>query len=100
MTAYAIFIREETLDPAELDAYAAKLGPVKGKFGQSVLAAYGALEVVEGDPAEGVVIIAFPSFEQARRWYYSPEYQEAVKHRFKGARYRGLLVDGLAQDEG
>jgi uncharacterized protein (DUF1330 family) len=33
--------------------------------------------------------------EAARRWYDSPAYQDAVQHRFKGAIYRGLIVEGL-----
>ncbi|MGO4498231.1 DUF1330 domain-containing protein [Paenibacillus sp. 2RAB27] len=36
----------------------------------------------------------FPSFEEAETWYYSPAYQEAVKHRLKGAAYRGIIVEG------
>jgi uncharacterized protein (DUF1330 family) len=33
--------------------------------------------------------------EAARSLYDSPAYQAAVRHRFKGALYRGLIVEGL-----
>jgi uncharacterized protein (DUF1330 family) len=95
MTAYAIFIREETLDPAEMELYAAKATSGAENFSLEVLAAYGGHEVVEGPEVEGVVIIAFPTMEEAKRWYNGPAYQEAVQHRFKGARYHGIFVNGL-----
>jgi uncharacterized protein (DUF1330 family) len=28
-------------------------------------------------------------------WYESPAYQEARAHRFKGANYRAVIVEGL-----
>ena len=31
----------------------------------------------------------------ARAWYDSPAYQEVAQHRFKGARYRAVLVEGV-----
>ena len=44
---------------------------------------------------EGVVIASFPTFEEAKAWYESPAYNEAREHRFRGAEYRGLIVEGL-----
>jgi uncharacterized protein (DUF1330 family) len=58
------------------------------------LAAYGRHDVLEGPEVEGVAIAEFPSLEEAREWYESPAYQQAAKHRFKGAIYRGLVVQG------
>jgi uncharacterized protein (DUF1330 family) len=94
MAAYAVFIRERTLDQEELDIYAAKVRSVLGQHPMRVLAGHGEHQVVEGDDVEGVIILSFPSLELAKRWYHSPEYQEAVKHRLKGGRYRGIIVDG------
>jgi uncharacterized protein (DUF1330 family) len=42
-----------------------------------------------------VAIAEFPSLEDARRWYDSPAYQTAAQHRFRGATYRGLIVEGV-----
>jgi uncharacterized protein (DUF1330 family) len=95
MPAYAIFIREATTNPAELDVY----GPLAeaSLAGQpvQVLAAYGAQEVLEGPPVEGVVILEFPTLAAAKAWYDSPAYRAAREHRFKGATYRAVLVEGL-----
>ena len=61
----------------------------------SVLAAYGRQEVLEGPDAEGVVIVEFPSFEEAKAWYESPAYRDAREHRFRGADYRAMIVEGV-----
>jgi uncharacterized protein (DUF1330 family) len=60
-----------------------------------ILAAYGAHEVLEGAPTEGVVIVEFPTVELAKAWYTSPAYEAARAHRFKGAKYRCILVQGV-----
>jgi uncharacterized protein (DUF1330 family) len=96
MAAYALFIREQTLDQQELNIYATKVRPILGKYSPRVLAGHGRHEVVEGHDVEGVIILSFPNVELAKRWYHSPEYQEAVKHRLKGGRYHGIIVDAPA----
>jgi uncharacterized protein (DUF1330 family) len=60
-----------------------------------ILAAYGPQQVLEGDAPEGVVIVEFPTTEAARAWYDGPEYQEVRQHRFKGSKYRAVLVEGV-----
>jgi len=58
------------------------------------LVAYGEHEVLEGESIEGIVIVEFPTRERARAWYDSPAYQAAREHRFRGAKYRCILVQG------
>ena len=95
MSAYAVFIRDKTLDQAEMDAYSAKVKATFQGHPIEVLAAYGPHVVLEGDEVEGLLIARFPSIDAARAWYESPAYQEVVQHRFKGAAYRALIVEGL-----
>lgn len=95
MPAYAVFIREETLDQAELDAYTPKAGASLAGHELKVLAAYGRQQVLEGPPVEGLVIVEFPSLEAARAWYDSPQYREAREYRFRGAKYRAVIVEGV-----
>ena len=95
MPAYVIFIRERTLDPSELEAYARAAPPSLEGLPIKFLAAYGRQEVLEGPAPEGVAIAEFPSVEEAKQWYESPAYQAAAQHRFKGATYRGLIVEGI-----
>ena len=95
MPAYVIFIRERTLDPSELEAYARAAPPSLAGWPIKFLAAYGRQEVLEGPVPEGVAIAEFLSLEEAKQWYESPAYQAAAQHRFKGATYRSIIVEGI-----
>jgi uncharacterized protein (DUF1330 family) len=92
---YIVFTRESTQDQRELDIYGSKVGATLAGHPVKVLAAYGQQEILEGEGPEGVVIVEFPSKEAAHAWYHGPEYQTVVQHRFKGARYRAVLVEGV-----
>ncbi len=95
MSAFVVFMRERTLDQSELEAYWAKVAATMGGRPLKVLAAYGKHLTLEGPDVEGVVIAEFPTLEDAREWYESPAYQEVAQHRFRGAVYRGLIVEGV-----
>jgi uncharacterized protein (DUF1330 family) len=98
MPAYVIYIREETHDQSELDTYSALVGPILAKLPIKILAALGKLETLEGPVPESVTVVEFASMEAAYAWYRSPEYQAAAQHRFKGATYRGLIVEGTSPE--
>lgn len=100
MPAYMLFIREGAVaDPAALQAYSAMNRQNAGDFVQTYgikpLSVYGATEAFEGEAPDGIVLLEFPSTQDARAWYDSPEYQAAVAYRKKGAQYRALLIEGL-----
>lgn len=97
MAAYVIFIKEKTTNQQELDIYA-KEAPA-GLAGHNIVtrAAYGKNQVIEGTDVEGVAILEFPSFEEAKAWYENPIYQKAKEHRFKGGIYRAIIVDGITK---
>lgn len=95
MTAYAVFIRESTQDPDELATYNATVKPTFEGHPITFHALYGDFEVLEGPPVEGVVIVSFPTMAAAIAWYRSPAYQAVAQHRFKGATYRCVLVEGV-----
>ena len=95
MPAFMVFIREKTLDQPELEAYWAKISATLAGCPIKILAAYGRHVTLEGPEVEGVVVAEFPTLEEARAWYDSPAYQEVAQHRFRGAVYRGLIVEGI-----
>ncbi|WP_447527912.1 DUF1330 domain-containing protein [Vreelandella sp. TE19] len=97
MSAYVVLIRERTHDAEELARYAEKAQAAREGHDPEPLAFYGDFEVMEGSDMEGAVILRFPDMDAARAWYQSPAYQAARKHRFQGADYRVLLVDGLEE---
>ena len=96
MVAYMIFMRDQTRDPQQLELHA-KIAPASlVGFPITRRAVYGRHEVLEGAPTEGVVILEFPSFEEAKAWYDSPAYRKAREHRMLGAQYRCLIVEGVS----
>ena len=95
MAAFMVFIREKTLDKSELETYFAKIRATLEGRPIKILAAYGRHVTLEGPEVEGVVVAEFPTLEEARAWYDSPAYQEVAQHRFRGAIYRGLIVEGV-----
>ena len=95
MATYMVFTRESTRNPAELQSSSQKVGDTVTGHPVTVLAAYGRQEVVEGPEVEGVVILEFPSFEAAKAWYDGPAYREVREHRFRGASYRAVIVEGV-----
>jgi uncharacterized protein (DUF1330 family) len=100
MPAYMLFLREDAVtDPEAMRMYSAmnrqNAGAFVEKYGIKPLAVYGATEAFEGDTPDGVIILEFPSAEDARAWYGSAEYQAALIHRKRGAAYRALLIEGL-----
>jgi uncharacterized protein (DUF1330 family) len=95
MATYIVFTKESTLDQGELDTYQSNVGESFKGHPVKILAAYGPQQILEGEGPEGVVIVEFPSTATARAWYDSPAYQEVAQHRFKGARYRAVLVEGV-----
>ncbi len=95
MATYIVFTRESTRDASELATYSQKVGGAMAGHPVTVLAAYGRQEVLEGPPVEGVVILEFPNFAAAKAWYDSPAYRQVRQHRFKGADYRAVIVEGV-----
>jgi uncharacterized protein (DUF1330 family) len=95
MSAYLIFTREKTLDPAELEIYWSQIKSTFAGHQVKLLASYGRHEDLEGPPTEGTVVAEFPSMEAAKAWYDSPAYREVRQHRLRGAIYRGLVVEGV-----
>lgn len=95
MSAYIVFTREKTRDKSELDIYSQKVPATLVDHPVTFRVLYGHHEVLEGADVEGVVILEFPTFEEAKAWYDSPLYREAREHRFKGSDYRAVIVQGV-----
>jgi len=97
VTAYIIFTREEPIkDQEALAEYQRRNRESAGSHDLTPLVVYGDVEALEGEEPDGVIVLAFPSLEEAKAWYYSDEYQAAKPFREKAARYRGFIVEGLS----
>ncbi|MCS7816578.1 DUF1330 domain-containing protein, partial [Pseudomonas aeruginosa] len=98
MEAFVVFTREETSDPHALATYSAGVGPSFDGHDVTFLAAYGAIQHLEGPPIEGAVILRFPTMQAARDWYDSPAYQTIAAQRcgFHAIRPPSPLSSGQA----
>ena len=97
MSAYVVYVRDRITDPEEFKKYEESAPAAAVGHPVTPLAFYGAVETLEGNPVDGAVILAFPTVTEAKAAYESPLYQEALKHRLKGAEYRVFIVEGVSK---
>jgi uncharacterized protein (DUF1330 family) len=95
MTAYVV-LDIEVIDPEKYKDYA-KLAPASvEKYGGKYIVRGGANETLEGDwQAKRLVILEFPSVQQAKAWIDSPEYAPARAMRHQYARSNAVVVEGV-----
>ena len=94
MPAYLIADVEIT-DAAGFDEYRKLVPGTIEKYGGRYLVRGGAVEHLEGDwQPRRLVVLEFPSLEQARRWYDSEEYRGPKALRFQSARTSLILAEG------
>lgn len=100
MSTYMIFTREKMLDKSEMDIYSKEVSATFAGHPVKILAAYGPHKDLEGAPTEGTVIVEFPDTTSAMAWYDGPEYRRVREHRFKGAEYHTILIEGTLSGRG
>jgi uncharacterized protein (DUF1330 family) len=95
MPAYLI-VETDIHDPEQYERYkAASPGAVAAGGGRFVVRG-GELAVLEGDwQPPRLVVLEFPDLEAAKRFYDSPEYQEAKKLREGAATLKMVAVEGV-----
>jgi uncharacterized protein (DUF1330 family) len=94
MAAYIIADVDIT-DPVKYEDYKKLTPGAIAKHGGRFVARGGQMATLEGNWKPGrVVIIEFPTFEQARNFYTSVEYTAARRARAGAATFRMIAVDG------
>ena len=98
MAAYVI-ANNEVLDQAKFQEYARAVPATAEKYGGRFLVRGGTAHVLEGDmQPHRVVIIEFPSVQQAQAWWSSPEYEAIKPLRHAAARcHANILAEGVQQ---
>ncbi len=83
-------------DRAEYDKYSAGFLDVFERYTGELLVVSENPDVVEGEwPYTRTVLLRFPSADEARRWYESPEYQAIAQHRLRGSKANVAMVEGI-----
>lgn len=95
MTAYAIFDIKVT-DPERYEDYKKLAPPAIAAYDGKYLVRGGKIDVLEGnwDPSR-IVVLEFPTAEQAMDWIVSPEYREARALRHATATTNAILIEGV-----
>jgi uncharacterized protein (DUF1330 family) len=95
VSAYVI-AEVEVTDPAAYEEYRKLVPPTIAQYGGRFLVRGGQVETKEGGWSPGrLVVLEFPSPEQARRWYHSPEYAPALAIRLRAAKARLVIAEGM-----
>ena len=95
MTAFVV-VQESIENEDVFNQYRAKAPATIEAYGGKFLARGGNLEVLEGElPHKRLVIIEFPTREDAIAWYNSSEYQEILPTRLSSSKGIFAVVDGV-----
>ena len=96
MPAYVINDMEVT-NPELLVEYKKLSAPTVQQFGGRFIARGGRMVALEGDwNPERVVILEFPTFEQAKSWAESAEYAPAKLLRQRASKSKLIVIEGVA----
>ena len=95
MAAYVI-AQIEVTDPEAFEAYRQQVPSVIEQYGGEYVVRGGAMEVLEGDwPRPRVVVLKFPSMDQARAWHASSEYEGPKALRRSASKGSMIVVEGV-----
>jgi uncharacterized protein (DUF1330 family) len=94
MSAYVIAEIEVT-DPAAYEDYRKQVPAVVTKHGGKFVVRGGRIEAMEGGwSPKRIVVLEFPSMEQALKWYRSADYAPLIKLRQKASKGKLIIVEG------
>ncbi len=92
MAGYWIVRSSRIENQAAFDEYAGRWAPIAKRYGARALAGQGAHETREGEDLTRVLLLEFPSYEQARAAYDDPEYQAALPYARDAYAQRELII--------
>jgi uncharacterized protein (DUF1330 family) len=95
VAAYVI-VQVDVNDPVRYEDYKSMVPPSIAKFGGRFLVRGGKTLTLEGGWApKRFVMVEFPSVEQAKAWWASPEYAEAKALRQATAESMMIVAEGI-----
>ena len=95
MPAAYLIAEVDVQDPAAYERYKQLVPGAIAAYGGKFIVRGGTVDSKEGGwtPAR-IVVVEFPSMAQARKFYDSPEYAEALALRLRTTKSRLILVEG------
>jgi uncharacterized protein (DUF1330 family) len=94
MSAFVI-VEVTVTNPEPYAAYRDLAGASVARHGGRFIVRGGAVTTLEGDwNPQRIVVIEFASVDAAKAWYFSDDYQEALKVRLANSVGKSLIVEG------
>ena len=95
MPAY-VLVQVDVNDPVRYEDYKSMVPPSLARYGGRFLVRGGKTHTMEGTWApRRLVVVEFPTVEQAKAWWASPEYAEAKALRQATAESQLIIAEGL-----
>lgn len=95
MPAYVI-VDVTVTDAATMDEYRKQVPATLAKYGGRFIVRGGAHQTIEGSwKPNRLVVLEFPSMEQAKRWYDSEEYRAPKAMRLRAGTANLVMVEGI-----
>jgi len=97
MTKAYVLVDTKISNPENYEIYKEKAKPIAEKFGGKYLTRGGALEVIQNDlwSPTRLVLVEFPSIENAKAFHDSKEYLAVKKIRIENAESTLVILEGL-----
>ena len=97
MAAYLIFVHKVTDADKLNNDYLPRAVESLGPYAPEILVVDQDIEVIEGDSDDTrTVVLKFKNKDEAKRWYYSPEYQAIIDLRLNSIEGgRAVLCNGF-----
>jgi uncharacterized protein (DUF1330 family) len=90
-----VIVNVNTSDPQRYEAYKEMAQKTVAQYGGRYLARGGKMQLLEGSWAPTrIVVLEFPSYDEAHEWWNSPEYAPAKALRQQLSETDLLIVDG------
>jgi uncharacterized protein (DUF1330 family) len=92
----AYYISEfEVTDAEGIRPYSLAVESTFRPYGGKYVVRGGKTVSLEGEPLKRIIMIEFPSLQQAQAWYDSPEYGAIRPIRHRTAKSRAFLMEGM-----
>jgi uncharacterized protein (DUF1330 family) len=88
------FAEFEVTDPTNFKTYGDATGAGIPAAGGKFVVRAGKTHVVGGEAPKRVVLIEWPSFDQAHAYFESAAYKQLVENRDKSAKFRAFVIEG------
>ena len=96
MKGYCLFDNVQVHDFKKMGLYKEKVEPIVARFEGKYTVLGGQFKVVEGNwQPTYLVMIEFPSYEKAKAWYHSKEYEQVKAIRLEAAMGNGVIIEGM-----